>query len=55
MSNLPEFEGETSANFKKIIVEGVIGSIDSVGLNVVIYSDQRIVDKSLQSEPIAFS
>jgi hypothetical protein len=54
MSNLPEFEGETSPNFKKIIVEGIIGSIDSIGLNVIIYSDQRIVDKSLQSEPIAF-
>ena len=54
MSNLPEFEGETSPNFKKIIVEGVIGSVDSIGLNILIYSDQRIVEESLESEPIAF-
>lgn len=54
MSNLPEFEGETSPNFRKIIVEGVIGNIDSIGLDVLIYSGQRIVDNALKSEPIIF-
>ena len=54
MSKQPEFEAETAPNFKKIVIDGVIGSIDSIGLNVIIYSDQRIVDKSLESEPIAF-
>jgi len=54
MSNLPEFEGETSSNFKKIVVEGVIGNVDSIGLEMLIYSHQRIVDKALESEPIAF-
>ena len=54
MSNLPEFEGETSPNFRKIIVEGVIGNIDSIGLDVLIYSGERIVDNALKSEPIAF-
>ncbi|MDP9210901.1 MAG: hypothetical protein M3N27_02790, partial [Thermoproteota archaeon] len=55
MSNLPEFEGETSPNFKKIIVEGVIGNVDSIGLELLIYSHQRIVDKALDSEPLAFN
>jgi hypothetical protein len=54
MSNLPEFEGETSSNFRKIIVEGVIGNIDSIGLDVLIYSGQRIVDNALKSEHIVF-
>lgn len=53
MSNLPEFEGETSPNFKKIVVEGIIGNVDAIGLEVLIYSHQRIVDKALESEPLS--
>ncbi len=53
MSNLPEFEGETSPIFKKIVVEGVIGNVDAIGLEMLIYSHQRIVDKALASEPLS--
>lgn len=55
MSGLPEFVGETSPSFKKIIVDGVIGNVDSIGLEMLVYSTQRLVDKALESEPIAFN
>lgn len=55
MSNLPEFEGETSPNFKKIFVEGVIGNVDSIGLEMLVYSHQRVVDKALATEPISYN
>ncbi len=53
MSGIPEIDGETSPNFKRIIVDGVFGHIDSIGLQVIMYSQHSIIDKALESEPIA--
>lgn len=53
MSGLPELIGETSPDYKKIIVEGVIGNVDSIGLQMLVYSSLRDVSKALESEPVA--
>lgn len=47
-----EFQGETSPTFKKIVVEGVFGNVESIGLEMLVYSSRRNVDKALESDPV---
>ena len=54
MSGLLEFIGETSESFRKIFVEGFIGNVESVGLEMLVYSSKRVADKELDSEPLAY-
>ena len=42
MAEQAKFIGETSPNFRKIVVDGFYGNIDSIGLDVQIYSTQKV-------------
>ena len=49
MSISPEITGETSPNFRRVIVDGMYGHIDSIGLNAIVYSQINIIDKVLET------
>jgi len=48
MAEQAKYIGETSPNFKKIIVDGFLGNIESIGLDVQVYSSQKLLDRALE-------
>ena len=52
MAEQAKYVGETSPNFRKIVVEGFFGNIDSIGLEVQIYSSQKVLDRALEMPSI---
>lgn len=53
MTMMPEIKGETSPDYRRVIANGIFGHIDSLGLNAIIYSEYRIIDKALESPMLA--
>jgi hypothetical protein len=49
MSVSPEIEGETSPTFRRVVVDGVFGHVDSIGLSALLYSEYSIIDKVLET------
>jgi hypothetical protein len=47
--NIPEIFTEYSPDYKRIIVGDVYGSIDSIGLQAIVYSEHKIIDEVLKS------
>lgn len=53
MSGAPEIVGETSPNFRTIVVDGIFGHVDSIGLIATLYSETSILDKVLEIPELA--
>lgn len=49
--SLPEIQTDYSQNYRRINVGGLYGSIQPVGLEAFVYSQEQIVDKVLATEP----
>jgi hypothetical protein len=45
---------ETSPNYRKIVVDGIIGHIDSIGLKAVVYSESAVNNEVLSADPRAY-
>jgi hypothetical protein len=52
MSGLPEIEAENSPTYKRINVAGIYGGIVPGGLDAVLYSEERRIEKVLETEPL---
>ena len=50
-AGLPEFRGEYSPTFKRIIVGGVFGGIVPGGLEASFYTEEKRIEKALETEP----
>ena len=50
--DLPEIQSETSENFRRIVVGGIFGSVDSIGLLATVYSEFVSIEKALKSQNI---
>lgn len=53
MSGIPEIRSEYSESFKRINVGGIFGGIAPSGIEVSIYSEERRIDKVLETEPLS--
>lgn len=49
MAMMPEIKGETSPEFRRVIVNGIFGHVDSIGLEAIVYSETSIIDKVLET------
>ena len=50
--DLPEIQSETSETFKRIVVGGMFGTVDSIGLLATVYSEFISIEKALKSQNI---
>ena len=48
MAEQAKYIGETSPNFRKIVVDGFLGNIESIGLDMQVYSSQKLLDRALE-------
>jgi hypothetical protein len=53
VSGIPEIQGEYSSTFKRIIVAGVFGTTQPLGLETAIYSEERKIDRVITTEPMS--
>ena len=53
MSGLPEIKSEYSPSYRRIYVAGVFGGVVPAGLEALFFSEEKVVDKVLQTEPLA--
>lgn len=53
MSGVPEIKGGTSGSYRRIHVGGVVGGIVPAGLEAIFFSESKIIDKVLQTQPLA--
>jgi hypothetical protein len=53
MSGVPEIESVYSLTYKRINVAGMFGGIVAGGLEALVYSQERRVERMLQQEPPA--
>jgi hypothetical protein len=53
MVNRVEIEAEYSPLYRRINVAGIFGGIVAGGLEAVIYSEERRIDKILKTQPIS--
>jgi hypothetical protein len=45
--------GQTSPKYRRIIVDGIMGYVNSIGLKALVASNQEIYDEVLSSDPLA--
>jgi len=55
VSNIPEIKTEYANTYKKINVAGIFGGIISGGIEATIYSESRMTDRVLETEPISLN
>ena len=57
MSDIPirdgKIETETSLNYRRVIVSGLYGDISPLGLETVFYSQERLPEPVLETEPLS--
>jgi hypothetical protein len=53
VSGIPEIQGEYSPTFKRVIVAGVFGTVQPLGLETAIYSEERKIDRVITTEPMS--
>jgi len=51
MSNIPIIHSEYSSTYKRINVAGIFGGIVPGGLDAIIYSEDRMAEKVLETQP----
>ena len=49
-----KIESQRSINYKRIIVSGLFGNISPLGIEAVIYSQERLPEPVLETEPLSF-
>ncbi len=49
--SIPEIRGEYSSTYKKIHVAGIFGGITPSGVEGAVYSQEKVIDKAIESEP----
>lgn len=50
---MPDIDGEYSPTYKRINVGGIVGGIFSGGLEAVLYTEERRMDKVIATQPIS--
>ncbi|MDF2738497.1 MAG: hypothetical protein K0S93_2358 [Nitrososphaeraceae archaeon] len=57
MSDIPvrgvKIQGERSINYRRIVVAGLFGNISPLGLEAIVYSQERLPEKVLETEPLS--
>lgn len=57
MSDIPvrevKIQSERSINYRKIIVSGLFGNISPMGLEAIVYSQERLPEPVLETEPLS--
>jgi hypothetical protein len=43
----PKIQSETSEHFRRIVVGGMFGTVDSIGLQATVYSEYLAIEKAL--------
>lgn len=53
MSGIPEIESQYSPSYKRVILAGMFGGLYPGGLEAIVYSEERIADKALSTQPVS--
>jgi hypothetical protein len=57
MSDIPvrgsKIETETSLNYRRIIVSGLYGDISPMGVEAIVFSQERLPEPVLETEPLS--
>ncbi|MFZ0183279.1 MAG: hypothetical protein WAL88_00415 [Nitrosotalea sp.] len=53
MSGMPEIKSDTHPQFRRIFVAGVFGGVMAAGLEVILFSESKDIEKVLQTQPLS--